>query len=160
MQGSVLLTESKVVTSVSTKMLLTVCSYERKEIKGYLYNAFFQKFIKFGSTCDLLFLLDRLMDRLQFPQAAMTYRSFYVGRAYRKAGKDLEREGYTVKDEKELEGSTNARFVVHVQFRQNATWQGTIQWLEGNKTQHFRSALEMLHMMDEALENSKDKPKK
>lgn len=47
-----------------------------------------------------------------------------------------------------------ATFVVHVQFRQNATWQGTIQWLEEEKSRRFRSMLEMLKLMDEAL--SKD----
>ena len=45
-----------------------------------------------------------------------------------------------------------ATFVVHVQFRQNATWQGTIQWLEEKKTQKFRSMLEMLKLMDQALQ--------
>lgn len=45
-----------------------------------------------------------------------------------------------------------ATFVVHVQLRQNATWQGTIQWLEEEKTQKFRSVLEMLKLMDQALQ--------
>ena len=44
-----------------------------------------------------------------------------------------------------------ATFVIHVQFRQNATWQGTIQWVDEKKEQHFRSTLEMLRLLDEAL---------
>ena len=47
-----------------------------------------------------------------------------------------------------------ANFVVHVQFRQNATWQGTVQWLDKNKIQQFRSALELLKLMDEALDGN------
>jgi hypothetical protein len=43
-------------------------------------------------------------------------------------------------------------FLVQVKFRQNNCWQGTIQWLEGQKTCSFRSLLEMLRLMDEALE--------
>jgi len=34
---------------------------------------------------------------------------------------------------------------------QNATWQGRIHWLEKNQDQNFRSVLEMLKLMDEAL---------
>lgn len=44
-----------------------------------------------------------------------------------------------------------ATFVIHVQFRQNATWQGTIQWVDEKKEQHFRSTLEMLRLLDDAL---------
>ena len=50
--------------------------------------------------------------------------------------------------------SGKANFVVHVQFRQNATWQGTVQWVDANKTQRFRSALELLKLMDEALDGN------
>lgn len=32
---------------------------------------------------------------------------------------------------------------------QAATWQGVIQWLEGQKTTHFRSTMELLHLIDE-----------
>ena len=52
--------------------------------------------------------------------------------------------------------NVQAKFVIHVQFRQNATWQGTIEWLEENKTQRFRSTLEMLKLMEEALSNGKE----
>lgn len=51
---------------------------------------------------------------------------------------------------KENQGK-RATFVVQVQFQQNATWQGTIQWLDQKKVQNFRSTLEMIRLMDEAL---------
>jgi len=34
---------------------------------------------------------------------------------------------------------------------QNNTWQGQIHWIENNRKQNFRSVLEMLRLMDEAL---------
>ena len=49
-----------------------------------------------------------------------------------------------------------ATFIIHVQFRRNATWQGTISWTEQKKTQRFRSTLEMIKLMDEALAESTD----
>lgn len=43
-------------------------------------------------------------------------------------------------------------FIVDVKFRQNSTWQGIVRWKETGKEVHFRSALELLKIMDNALE--------
>ena len=51
-----------------------------------------------------------------------------------------------------------ATFVVQVQFRQNATWQGTVTWAEKNETRHFRSTLELIRLMDESLSMDQDTP--
>jgi len=53
-------------------------------------------------------------------------------------------------------GSTKGTFEITVKFMQNSTWQGEIHWIESNKKQNFRSALEMLKLMDEALAESAD----
>ena len=42
-------------------------------------------------------------------------------------------------------------FVVHVQYLENSTWQGEIVWAEKNESLKFRSALELLKIMDSAL---------
>ncbi len=52
----------------------------------------------------------------------------------------------------ELEKNTGT-FVVKILDRQNATWQGTVTWVEEQKVQHFRSALELLKMIDVALDD-------
>ena len=44
-----------------------------------------------------------------------------------------------------------ATFIVQVQFKQNATWQGTITWTEKKKEQRFRSTLEMIKLMNDAV---------
>ena len=41
-----------------------------------------------------------------------------------------------------------ATFVVRIQYRQNASWQGQVTWAEKNKTVPFRSALELLKLID------------
>jgi len=48
-------------------------------------------------------------------------------------------------------GSTKGTFEISVKFMQNSTWQGQIHWIEKNQKQNFRSVLEMLKLMDEAL---------
>ena len=41
-----------------------------------------------------------------------------------------------------------ATFILHLQFRQNSSWQGTIQWVEKKQTLNFRSALELINIID------------
>ena len=42
-------------------------------------------------------------------------------------------------------------FVVKIEFCQHGTWQGQVIWAEENRTERFRSALELLRLMDEAI---------
>lgn len=48
-------------------------------------------------------------------------------------------------------------FVVHVKYRQNATWQGDVIWVEKKRRQSFRSAMELFHLIDSAFESGSDK---
>lgn len=43
-------------------------------------------------------------------------------------------------------------FVIKVMNTQNATWQGTVTWTDGKRTESFRSALELIKLIDSALE--------
>lgn len=53
-------------------------------------------------------------------------------------------------------GST--AFLVRIIFRQNATWMGEINWLEEDKKLYFRSLLEMVMLMQSALETTETPP--
>ena len=55
-----------------------------------------------------------------------------------------------------LDKGAKGTFLISVHYRQNATWQGTIAWAEKNKKQRFRSALEMIKLIDEALTEADD----
>ncbi len=52
----------------------------------------------------------------------------------------------------------NQNFLVTVRSRENATWQGTVKWIESGKQENFRSALELLKLMDSVLEESEEAP--
>lgn len=45
-------------------------------------------------------------------------------------------------------------FLIDIYSRQNATWQGTVTWINRDEKQHFRSALELIKMIDNALEEA------
>lgn len=44
-------------------------------------------------------------------------------------------------------------FVITISHQEHATWQGTVTWLNENKIQHFRSAMELLRLIDSTMDN-------
>ena len=47
----------------------------------------------------------------------------------------------------------NQSFVVEIKSQENHTWQGTITWVEGKKKENFRSALELIRLIDSTITN-------
>jgi len=47
-------------------------------------------------------------------------------------------------------------FILRILYRQHSSWQGTIRWCEGKQEMCFRSALELLILMDSALQDAKN----
>ena len=47
-------------------------------------------------------------------------------------------------------------FVVEIVDRQKYTWQGQIRWVQEDKKTFFRSAMELLRLMDSALNEETD----
>ena len=45
--------------------------------------------------------------------------------------------------------------IVQIVDTQNATWQGTVTWAEGGKQAPFRSALELMKLIDSSLAGAK-----
>ncbi len=48
-------------------------------------------------------------------------------------------------------GHRKGTFVVKIEYCQNETWQGKVVWAEENRTERFRSMLELIKLMDEAM---------
>lgn len=44
-----------------------------------------------------------------------------------------------------------ATFWIRVLYRQHISWQGEVTWVERQKKEYFRSALELLRLVDSAL---------
>lgn len=55
--------------------------------------------------------------------------------------------------QKKLETVSNKHgtFVVNICYCENNTWQGYVVWAEKNKKEYFRSALELMKLIDGAL---------
>ena len=68
---------------------------------------------------------------------------YYVGKQQRSAN--------AVKSEDKKNTGT---FVLNILNRQNSTWQGKITWIEKQRSENFRSALELLKLIDNALDEN------
>lgn len=47
-------------------------------------------------------------------------------------------------------------FIVKVEYSQNRSWQGRVIWVEEGIQARFRSALELLKLMDEAMNSQQE----
>ena len=50
-----------------------------------------------------------------------------------------------------MEKEKNDTFIVKVIKKQNDSWQGSVPLATNNETLYFRSAMELIHMMEEVL---------
>lgn len=62
-------------------------------------------------------------------------------------------------DERESRGKrkTQGTFIVNIKYRENATWQGEVVWVDKKQRKCFRSALELMKLMDSALDEGEEK---
>lgn len=140
------------VPSTAAKTLICVDGRENQEMTGTIYNPYLPKPCKFRSINEIIFIMERIFETISFPQAYYEDRVFNPKlRQPDKGHKETEVRQYMSEEDFLSERGKKATFVVQVQFRQNATWQGTITWTDEKKTQRFRSTLEMLKLMDDAL---------
>lgn len=134
------------ITSNISRFLILINETDNYNISGILYNRYYELTMHFKGIREFFDSLDQFFDYVNFPQASHEHRTFGIIRNKRKeVPKAMKKEKLTA------EAGEKATFTVHVQFRQNASWQGTIEWMEGNKTQRFRSELEMLKLMTNAI---------
>lgn len=150
--GSVILRPSNV-----SKTLVCMDRRVQADYIGCLWNPYFKAPIQFSGLLEMIKRMENIMDAFYFPEPTFRCETFGNGKYCRSKQKNIREVRRYMGDDIFLKKSgEQATFVVHVQFRQNATWQGSIEWLEGKKHRKFRSMLEMMKLMDEALtENQK-----
>lgn len=126
----------------SKTSIIQITKYEQKNFQGTLRNVSAQEPKAFSNLTQLLMQMDNQQDTLKYPQRGMEPRTF-------KGEPGL--EPVTLPEAENVDGSVLATFKVDLLFRQNASWQGTVTWLEDGSAAQFRSALELMYLMDSVL---------
>jgi len=134
-----------------SRLIICVDEVDGIFAKGRLFSAYLQSEHPFTCFEDIIHLSELIFDLNSFPQAAFGRRYFRTPSEKHKIKREDIMQNLQVIDEKELKRGDKGTFVVRVMFRQNATWQGTVSWVEGGKTQNFRSMLELIHLLEDAL---------
>lgn len=130
--------------------LVCVDDYQDGILRGRLYNPYFSAGNTFRSLMEFFRTMEELLDGMQFPQSFTAARTF----------DDSPQMKVASPPGQEVQEGRCATFAVRVLFRQNATWQGSVTWLEGGREESFRSALELVFLMDSALLGKKSKYQK
>ena len=92
----------------------------------------------------VLLEMEKMLDDTDFPRSFTEMRRFTAPTADDRAPPAAEQR----------KGALST-FTLRILFRQNASWQGSILWQEGQQEQCFRSVLELILLMDNALSYSR-----
>jgi len=148
-----------IVTAASIQMRAEITSFGSDRIEGVLHSIYLESPFVFDSLLQLLDKMDEIFDVKGFPEAFLTPRTFGTSKHSIKKHEEIRDEKMSESTSKMVSpdhGGSQCTFEITVKFRQNATWQGQILWAEKNMKQNFRSVLEMLKLMDEALAESEE----
>ena len=126
--------------------VIKVFTYGDNDISGVVVNPYYKKEMYFKNFAQLIFIIEDLMDSLNFPQKSMESRVFSI-------------ETDNVRHRKIIEGEAppgsvvTASFQLSVYFRQNASWQGNLVWMDKKMESSFRSVLELITLIDNVMED-------
>lgn len=128
-------------------VIMCVDAYD-VQIRGRLYHAYRRKAIPFTGMEKVFLSMEELFNNLKFPFPGTEDRSFI-----RKKKILQEKRMIKVMNDDELlrKHGDRGTFIIRVKYRQHSSWQGLVTWAEKQKTVPFRSALELMKMIDEAL---------
>ena len=142
---------------ISGRSLNELCSsricideYQDGRMRGRLYNNYYTEPIIFANVIQLLKKMEAIFDRFEYPQKTMEPRKF--ADKGRNPAEIIGQNALMQRKFQEANGKV-ATFHVRVIFRKNASWQGIVCWVDGEKRENFRSVLELLMLMDGAIES-------
>jgi hypothetical protein len=131
-------------------VVLCIDAAEGNTITGRYYHGYSRQPVEIRWISELVFGLESFYNAINVPRAATNERLFHESRHAPPSDVSAERQ---LSDQELLERFGRlATFIIRVQQRQNSTWQGRLTWVEENRTQNFRSVVEMVHLLEDALQ--------
>ncbi|MBP3387215.1 MAG: hypothetical protein J6L23_01645 [Clostridia bacterium] len=121
--------------------LICIDGYENNIPRGRIYNNYLGTGVEFVGVMELLKTIETLVETMNCPQAFSERRMF--------TAQTTPISSSMLYDD--INGGEMATFSVRLLFRQNASWQGSVLWHEGNTEESFRSVLELLLLIDSAM---------
>ncbi len=130
--------------------IVSVDSCENGVLAGRMYNPLLAEGVKFESLLQFLLKMEELLDAMDQPEPPEVKHQFTESAERRMDGPP---------GENPADGKC-ATFAVRVLFRQNASWQGSVTWLDEKREESFRSALELILLISSTLVKGTAPPSK
>lgn len=131
---------------------LCIDKYENEQLQGRLFHYYNKEELVFCDVIQVQKEMEGLFDELDYPQANTRHRAFkHCEAGYEKHGYD---RANRCRDFDELTGNKGdiATFIVDVTARYNTSWQGNIFWIEKSALGTFQSDIELLKLLEVAVE--------
>lgn len=134
---------------------VSILSSQNEKICGQIHSPALKHSYKFYDLTELILIMNQIIiDSHVFEQENMRMFS----KCSKHSTKDLSYQEIKQDNMKKYlhtvfdypKESQNV-FLIKVMYCQNFTWQGEVQWINQNEIQFFRSALELLQMLDAVL---------
>ncbi len=120
--------------------LVCIDSWEDNVPAGRFYNPCLPEGQAFRSLVQFLQEMEQILDQMAFPKAFTETRSFSASP-----------EPLPPVPAPGCRTGRLATFALRILFRQNGSWQGSVTWLEGKREERFRSTLELVLLVSDAL---------
>lgn len=125
------------------EFIINVSLSGSNDLQGHLEFVPSGETCRFSSVIDMMRLMQSKMDEYGIPQSTTILRSWKEDT--RQANEKQMQINYSNK------ADPGAKFLIRVQYRHNSSWQGHIVWLDTRRTIGFRSFLELVMLMQEAV---------
>lgn len=131
--------------------VIRVCvdSTEGGHLSGRIYSRHISEPLSFYDAGNLVLLIEDILDEQRFPQAFQRIRIFATRESAVAPVSDP--ENCLSDDVVRAVSGKIATFEVNVLTRQSSTWQGVVDWLDGNPPRPFSSDLQFLRLVDERM---------
>lgn len=120
--------QAKMLPCRSREAIVTVKAYKNGIMEGYLQHPRLKEKEEFHSLSQMVLFLDGLLDLEHCPNQPLP---LICPENESKKGMDV--------------------FRIQIFFREHYTWQGRLIWQNENQEAVFRSAIELIQMLDEIL---------
>lgn len=144
--------KERIALNLSAPNLLNICvdSSTGGEMEGRLYHYYKEEPVEFRSILELFRETEKLFDWIAFPQASTRSRKFTekAEEAYNRARPEKQVEPEKLTSHR----GEQATCLTCVCYRQHATWQGEMIWMETGEKREFRNEMEFLRFLESTLQ--------
>lgn len=117
---------------------------------GEFRHLYMDTFHTFHTVSELIYRLEMLMEETNSPSADFLCRKEWDMKPHKATAAQSRTRNSSLLGKLSFSGldKPGELFLLHIRYRQNATWQGDVRWLNKRKTFSFRSALELLMVLE------------